>query len=191
VAKAYPKEFDDLSSTNDTIRFNALKAVLKQTEKKVDWTYLVWDQLIANLRNENSYQRSIAVMVLCNLAKSDPEKRIRKSIKSLLNLTRDEKFITSRQCIQSIWKVAGADPELEGKVIEHLEELYRNCQEAKHYNLIRQDIIQSIANLYGENHSEEIMKKAFELIQEEKDTKYKKKYLTCLDPKHVGVEERT
>jgi hypothetical protein len=191
VARDYPGEIDALGSADDTIRYNALKSVLRLTDRKVAWTYAVWDRLVAGLSDESSYQRSIAAMVLCNLAKSDPERRMRKVLGRLLNLTRDEKFVTARQCTQSIWKIASANPGLEGKVVEHLVELYGDCREGKHYNLIRQDIIQSLANLYHEGGSEELMLRAFELIQEEDDPKYRKKYLSCLDPKPGDTDELT
>lgn len=67
---------EDLASTNDEIRMNALQSLLKVTESKVNWVYEVWDLLLGKLDHENSYQRSIGVMLLCNLAKSDSENRI-------------------------------------------------------------------------------------------------------------------
>jgi hypothetical protein len=63
--------FQGLASQDDKQHYNAFLAVLEATEWKVDWAYLVWDELVAKLAHDNSYQRSIAARVLCNLAKSD------------------------------------------------------------------------------------------------------------------------
>lgn len=96
------KHIENLDSTDDKIRLNALQNLLKVTESKVDWVYDVWDHLLEKLDNENSYQRSIGIMLLCNLAKSDVENHLADSLDRLFVHTKDEKFITSRQCIQNI-----------------------------------------------------------------------------------------
>src|SRR5512133_1945484 len=97
------KHIENLASKDDKIRLEALQSLLKVTESKVDWGYEVWDLLFEKLGHENSYQRSIGILLLCNLAKSDGENRLGVCLDRLLAHTRDEKFITSRQCIQNIW----------------------------------------------------------------------------------------
>ena len=73
----YIKELmENLGSTNDKIRFIALQKILKLTESQLDWIYDVWDVLFEKLKHKNSYQRSIAIMLLCNLAKCDTENRL-------------------------------------------------------------------------------------------------------------------
>ena len=68
--------FNNLKSTDDKVRLAALRHVLEMTEGKVDWVYEVWDDLVRRLDDGNSYQRSIAIMVLSNLAKSDSQGRL-------------------------------------------------------------------------------------------------------------------
>jgi hypothetical protein len=175
---------DNLGSANDNIRFNALQTILTLTENRVDWAYKAWDNLAEKLEHENSYQRSIGILVLCNLAKSDPENRINDVLDRLLAHTRDDKFITSRQCIQNIWKAAAANTQAREKVLAHLEKQFSECAEEKHSNLIRQDIIQSIRLLYdylsGEEKDEALLARAQGLIAEEEEEKYRKKYAAIL-----------
>jgi len=83
------------------VRFKALQDVLKAAQREVEWICEVWDDLAARLGHENSCQRSIAAMVICSLAKSDTEPRMRKALPALLKLTDDEKLVTTRQCIQT------------------------------------------------------------------------------------------
>ena len=174
--------FAQLSSTDDKIRLNALQTVLKATEDRVDWVYEVWDDLLGRLSHENSYQRSIAILVMCNLAKSDVEHRLRGSLDLLLAHTRDDKFITSRQCIQNIWKPAAADPQNRARVLDHLEQRFRECADEKHYNLIRQDIIQAIALLAHEVHDENLIARGQQLIAGEQEARYRKAYSAFLKP---------
>ena len=168
--------FDNLGSTDDKIRLNALQILLKLTEEKVDWVYEVWDNLIERLDNENSYQRSIAIMVLCNLAKSDTENRLNASLDLLLAHTKDDKFITSRQCLQNLWKVAATSKPTRDMVLDHLEKRFKECTGEKHYNLIRQDIIQTISLLYNEVKDDTLLSRAQELIKEEDEGRYRKTY---------------
>lgn len=170
------RRFNELSSKDDNIRMEALHTILHMTDEKVDWVYEVWEDLLQKLVDENSYQRSIAIMVLCNLAKSDGENRMSEVINRLLSHTRDEKFITSRQCLQNVWKVAVVNPALKDKVIVHLEEQYINCTGDKHYNLIRQDIIQSLKFIFDADGDEMLLAKLQKLLQLENDLKNRKKY---------------
>lgn len=170
----------DLGSTDDKIRMGALQSLLKMTESPVDWVYDVWDGLFEKLNHENSFQRSIGIMVLCNLAKSDTEDRLADSLDLLLAHTKDEKFITSRQCLQCIWKAAATTKTSREKVLAHLEKRYRECTEEKHYNLLRQDIIQSLWHLYQGDKDGAVLKRAQGLIAEEQEGKYRKKYEAIL-----------
>src|SRR3989304_6350374 len=99
---------DNLLSLDGDLRYKALIYVLKVTDKRVDWTYDVWDQLVENLRHQDNHQRAIAAQVLCNLAKTDPGNRMLKDFDALLAVTRDERFVTARHCMQSLWKVGVA-----------------------------------------------------------------------------------
>jgi hypothetical protein len=89
--RAVKEQFDLLSSTDDTIRMGALQTILKLTDQKVDWIYEVWDELFTKLKSENSFQRSIGIMVICNLAKSDTQDRLNGCLNLLLAHTRDDK----------------------------------------------------------------------------------------------------
>jgi len=181
--KNIKKHIDDLESIDDKIRLNALQSLLKITDSKIDWVYEVWDHLLNKLNHENSYQRSIAIKLLCNLAKSDRENRLEHSLDRLLAHTQDEKFITSRQCIQSIWKVAAVNSAHRIKVLKHLEKRFNECADEKHYNLLRLDVIQSIVMLYKTEKDEALLTKAQALIAEEKDGKYLKQYEALLKVK--------
>jgi hypothetical protein len=181
--KTIKKHIDNLASTDDKIRLEALQATLKLTESKVEWVYEVWDSLLEKLDHENSYQRSIGIMLLCNLAKSDSENRITNSLDRLLVHTKDEKFITSRQCIQNIWKVAAANKSNREKVLKHLEKRFVDCVDEKHHNLLRRDMIQSMVALYQADKDEKLLARVQASISKEQEPKYRKQYEVLLKGK--------
>ncbi|WP_017728893.1 hypothetical protein [Halalkalibacterium ligniniphilum] len=168
--------FNNLQSKDRNVQYEAYKRILAATEEKVDWAYDVWDQLTADLTDADNHRRSRAAQFLCRLAKSDPEKRMIKDFPAIWKVTYDEKFVTARHSLQSIWKIGLAGSEQKEMIIKSLVERFKNCVHEKNYTLIRFDIIQGLRNLYDEIKDEEIKKIAFELIKKEDDEKYKKKY---------------
>ncbi len=70
------------------------------------------------------------------------------SLKLLIELMEDEKFITSRQTIQTSWKVAIQLDELRDKIISCLLKMFSENRFLNlHANLIRKDIIISLCNI--------------------------------------------
>lgn len=69
----------DLHAINNTVRKQAFDALMKLTESKVDWADEAFDVLAPKLYSSNSFQRSIGIMLLSNLAKSGIEHKLQKS----------------------------------------------------------------------------------------------------------------
>lgn len=167
---------DNIHSKDKDAQNAAYYALMEATEKPVDWAYEVWDGLVADLRHKDNHVRAIAAQLLANLAKSDPENRMIKDFDALLNVTRDERFVTARHAMQSIWKVGVAGKPQQQKLIDGLEIRFQECITEKNCTLIRYDIIQSMRNLYDVVKDESIREKALALIETEADLKYRKKY---------------
>lgn len=170
------KHLNNLLSKERDLQNQAFFYILEATEKPVDWAYEVWDELVAGLRHKDNHVRAISAQVLCSLAKSDPENRMQKDFPTLMALTKDDRFVTARHCLQSIWKVGTSGKKMQKTVVEAFAERFRNCATEKNCTLIRYDIIQGLRNLYDEVHDESIKQKALELIETEEDLKYRKKY---------------
>ena len=169
---------DNLRSADREVQNEAFFYILAATEKPVDWAYDAWDEMVATLSSKDNHERAIAAQVLCNLAKSDPEKRILRDFAALLAVTKDERFVTARHCMQSIWKVGAAGKEQEDLLLAGLEGRFHECIAEKNCTLIRYDILQGLRNLYDEIEDDRIRAKALELIATEEDLKYGKKYAT-------------
>lgn len=172
--------FEEINKKDNNIRLNALNQLLEITENIVDWFDDIYLELVKKLKSNNSYQRSIGILLLCNLAKSDKNNKITDLLADLLTHTSDKKFITSRQCIQNIWKIAILDKKYKNQIVKHLKKQYKNCKYNNHYNLIRQDIIETFKNIYKTNLDEDLNKEILKLIELEESEKYKKKYLKIM-----------
>lgn len=170
------KHLDNLRSEERELQNQAFFYILEATEKPVDWAYEVWDELVEGLYDKDNHVRAISAQCLCNLAKSDPENRMQKDFPALMAVTKDERFVTARHCLQSIWKVGASGKKMQKAVVEAFAERFRDCAAEKNCTLIRYDIIQGLKNLYDEIKDEKIKEKALELIETEEDLKYRKKY---------------
>ena len=167
---------DNLHSRDGDLRYKALLHVLKVTDKPVDWAYDVWDGLVEDLRHADNHQRAIAGQVLSNLAKSDRQNRMLEDFDALLAVTKDERFVTARHTLQSIWKVGAAGKKQQKLVVDGLAGRFRDCVAEKNCTMIRYDIIQGLRKLYEEVKDEKVKEKALELIATEEDSKHRKKY---------------
>jgi len=174
------KLLNDTKSKDNKIRFDAFTKLLEITGGRVNWFSDVFDDLTNRLESDNSYQRSIGVMLLCNLAKSDKDNSLRKVLPNILNLLEDEKFITRRQCIQNIWKIAVAENELSSTIVEALEIKFVKCSFENHYNLIRQDIVSALYSIHKNKPDSGILSHIEKLIEIEDDVALKKKYIKII-----------
>lgn len=169
-------QLTNIHSTDSALQNEAYASLIAATDQPVDWAYEAWDGLVADLRDKDNHIRAIAAQLLCNLAKSDPQQRILKDFAALLNVTRDERFVTARHCMQVLWKVGVAGDSQQQAYIEGLAGRFAECISEKNCTLIRFDIIQSLRNVYDITHAEDIHQKALALIETETDEKYRKKY---------------
>jgi hypothetical protein len=170
--------FADIESSDREVQHRAFLALMAATETPVDWAYEVWDDLLSKLSDPNNRQRAIAAQLLCALAKSDPKNRILKDFDRILQVTHDERFVTARHTLQSLWKIGVVGPRHKKILLEGLEKRYRGCADEKNGTLVRYDILESFRKIHDHGPDEKIRQRALELIEIEEDPKYRKKYAT-------------
>ena len=108
-----------LSEKNDKIRYQAF-LLLQYRSLQFNDVYPYWENFRLKLRDSNSYQRSIGIMLIAENARWDLENKMEASLDDCMELLRDEKPITVRQRIQSLGKIAEAKPNLNEKIASML-----------------------------------------------------------------------
>jgi len=167
---------DDVRSEDAQLQNKAYSRLMELTEKPVSWAYDAWPELIDGLKHKDNHVRAICGQLLANLARSDPKGRMLKDFGKLLAVTKDERFVTARHCLQAIWKVGLAGRKQQALVVHGLEKRFNECISEKNCTLIRYDITQDYRNLYDAVKDESIKEKSLELIETETDLKFRKKY---------------
>jgi hypothetical protein len=169
---------EGLRSEDHGLQDAAFQFLMATTRQPVEWAYLVWDDLLALLKAGDNRQRAIAAQVLCSLAKGDSKHRIRKDLALLIHTTRDERFVTARHTMQSLWKVGVLGAAERMLLIDGLSTRFTECISEKNCTLIRYDILACLRRVYDETKDEALRTHAAQLIELEDDPKYRKKYAT-------------
>lgn len=122
---------DDLRSTDKERQNRAFTSLSQATTYPVNWAYEVWDELLRLITMGDNRQRAIAGQIICNLAKSDPKSRILKDTDTLFALTRDERFVTARHCLLSLWTVAIVGATQRKAIVNGLISRFKECTPEK------------------------------------------------------------
>jgi len=118
-ASELPRLVELLSEKNDQIRYHAF-LTLQYRSRLFSDVYPFWETFRSKLKSDNSYQRSIGLMLIAENARWDFENRINGTINEYLELLKDEKLITVRQCIQALGDIAKYKPELNAEIASRL-----------------------------------------------------------------------
>ena len=170
------QHFANLHSKDAESRAASFHHLLALVQQPVDWAYEVWDELLALLREGDNHQRAIAAQLLSSLAKSDSQQRMLKELNQLMAVTKDERFVTARHSLQSLWMVGTASRALQNAVVDRLSQRFRECATEKNGTLVRYDILEVFRKIYDVMQDEQLKQLALTLIETEEDPKYRKKY---------------
>lgn len=176
ITKSY---FENLEAKDKNLQLEAFQHIIEAIKYEVDWSYEVWDQLMAWLYDPDNHRRARAGQILAGLAISDPDKRMLNDFPVLWEVTKDPKFVTARHTLQSIWKVGLAGVEQREMVLQYFVNRFKNGADEKNYTLIRYDMIVGLKKLYDDVREESIKKVVMDLIESEEDSKYRKKYISA------------
>lgn len=93
-----------LSEKDDKKRYQAFLLLQNRSAISSD-VYLFWDIFRGKLKSENSYQRSIGLMLIADNVKWDKDNKFEDTFNEYFSILNDEKPITVRQCIQALHNI--------------------------------------------------------------------------------------
>ena len=165
-----------LSLKEDRIRYQAFLLVQNRSKSFAD-VYPFWNVFSEKLKSDNSYQRSIGLMLMAENTKWDKDNRLEQDIGDYLAVLGDEKPITVRQCIQSLAKIIPYKPDLHEKIADALiaVELAKLPQTMQ--KLILLDILNILIVLRKDVHKAEIERFIFDALSGELLDKKSKKQI--------------
>jgi hypothetical protein len=130
---------DTLSETDDKIRYTAF-LLLQAYSPLAPTVYGHWDVLVQKLDSENSYQRSLGVMLLSENVRWDTQGKFGQVLAKFLACCTDEKFITARQTLQALVKVVDATKVYNQTIANHISSLDVSKYKENQQFLLKKDI---------------------------------------------------
>ncbi len=94
----------------------------------------------------------------------------------LLAVTHDEKFVTARHALQSLWVIGLAGDAQRSVIVESFATRFDEAGSEKNGRLVRYDIIEALRKLFNKTGDDAIERRSLELIATELDEKHRKKY---------------
>jgi hypothetical protein len=135
-----------LSEKEDAVRYNSF-LLLQNSSLELPYTYEHWNELEKKLGSDNSYQRSIGLMLIAKNVKWDKEGKFEKALRRYLKCCADEKFITARQAIQGLTTIIKTNSKYNEKIEKSLRNLQLSNYKENQQKLLNKDITATLKML--------------------------------------------
>lgn len=167
-----------LAEKNDAVRYSAFLLLQARSAEESD-ILPYWDTFLEKLSSENSYQRSIGLMLLAANARWDTAGRTEAALEQYLHALSDEKPITVRQCIQSLLLILPTHPDVCPAVVARLTAFDLAAQRETMRKSLLQDILEVLFAARALRPSDAIDQYIFAAVSGDLlDAKTKKKLLS-------------
>ena len=130
---------DLLSEKDDKMRYNAF-LLLKNHSREQPSVYRYWDVLEGKLSSDNSYQRSLGVMLIADNVRWDSEGKFAKAFNKYMICCTDEKFITARQTIQGLETIVKSTARYNDAIKQALVKLQFTKYKENQQSLLKKDV---------------------------------------------------
>ena len=144
-----------LKEKDDTIRYAAflLLQLLSLNSCKV---YKYWDTFAGMIDDDNSYQRSLGLMLISENVRWDKEEKFGVICSKYLNHCDDEKFITARQCIQGLNRICDYTTKYKNEIVDMLLRVDLDKRKDTQKSLLLMDIIEVLGKIAGDQMDERV-----------------------------------
>jgi hypothetical protein len=170
---------DRLASGERDLQGNAFALLEQATAQPVAWADAAWLTVVPLLRHRDNRVRSIAGQILGRLAAGASRGTVLNDLEALVAVTHDERFVTARHVLTSLWRVGLVDVEVRHRLLEKLAQRCRSAIEEKNAALIRYDVLCCLRRLFDETGDEVVRSEAAALIANEPDHGNAKKMRTA------------
>ena len=135
-----------LEEKEDKLRYPSL-LLLQSRSESADDVYPFFDVFAAKLKSENSYQRSIGLMLMAANARWDSQNKLDAILDDYLAGVDDEKPITVRQCIQALEQVIPFKTHLLNRIAQKIMQVDIVALRPTMQKLILLDILQVLLKI--------------------------------------------
>ena len=128
-------------SKKDVVRQNSFQTLNFLSEKHPERIYGKWNFFANLIRRGNSFHKYIAIWIIANLTKADPENKFEKLFDDYYGLLGDKSVIPAGHVAAKSGTIALAKPELQSKITNRLLEIDNTVQ--RHKDLVKSGAIEA------------------------------------------------
>lgn len=132
---------DGVLSKNDKVRQRSFQALNFLSEKHPERIYGKWDFFAGLIRKGNSFHKYIAIWIIANLTKADPENKFEKLFDEYYGLLGDKSVIPAAHVAAKSGIIALAKPELQAEITDRLLDIDNTVQ--RHKDLVKASAIEA------------------------------------------------
>ncbi len=130
---------EKLNEKDDKLRYSAF-LLLQSVSRLFPTVYEYWDELEKKLDSDNSYQRSLGVMLIAENVRWDKDGKFKKTLTKYMHCCNDEKFITARQSIQGLAVILGETDKFNAEIKQGIANLQLSQYKENQQKLLKKDI---------------------------------------------------
>jgi hypothetical protein len=134
---------ETLSEKDDKIRYSSF-LLLQAYSKEQSSVYQYWDVLAKKLDSDNSYQRSLGIMLIAENIRWDKEGKFGAVFEKYMVCCSDEKFITARQTIQGLETIMETTDKYSAEIKKALATLDFKQYKENQQKLLKKDVANAI-----------------------------------------------
>jgi hypothetical protein len=158
--KVLQEAVDGVLSKNDVVRQNSFQTLNFLSEKHPDSVYDRWEFFANLIRKGNSFHKYIAIWIIANLTKADPENKFEKLFNDYYGLLGDKSVIPAGHVAAKSGIIALAKPELQTEITNRLLDIDNTVQ--RHKDLVKAGAIESFDAYFEQSKDQE---KILEFVQ--------------------------
>jgi hypothetical protein len=144
---------DGVLSKKDVVRQNSFQTLNFLSEKHPNRIYDRWDFFANLIREGNSFHKYIAIWIIANLTKADPENKFEKLFDDYYGLLGDKSVIPAGHVAAKSGIIASAKPELQAEITNRLLDIDNTVK--KHKDLVKSGAIESFSAYFEESKDQE------------------------------------
>jgi len=146
---------DGVLSKKDVVRKNSFQILNALSMQYPDKIYDRWDFFADLIREGNSFHKYIAIWIIANLTKADPENKFEKLFNDFYRLLGDKSVIPAGHLATKSGIIALAKPSLQKEITNRLLNIDNIVQ--RHKDLVKASAIEAFDVYFQESKDQEII----------------------------------
>jgi len=139
-----------ITSDKPQIKYQSCNILMILSQENPKTLYPKWDHFVNLLKSENTFMKSIGIIIISHLTEVDAKSRFDKIFNKFYGLLNDESMITAANLAAVSGRIARAKPELQNKITNRLLGIDDTDHSPECKNIIKGKAIEAMGEYFEE-----------------------------------------